>query len=303
MLKTHLCFLMLLLHPLAMSAIEGRIEATLKRGNETQTLRYTIGVHQLRVERVESDRPYPKDIVDLDTGTVTLLLPHNRSFVRLKQSGSSGVRTLPGRIVTQGTQTGLSSETPSTAAGGEEPAPVLRPALIGPTGLPGAPMPPQVPHPPGMPQMPAGFCPQSGPGASVLTPMPGRAMVPAMPMEPLAVRATTDTTNLLGYVCTRYELRQRGETMEIWATDQLLPFQPYQQNEAPRFGPRRIEDQWGQLLNDKKVFPLLATLKSENGPERLRFEVTNIKPEQIKDDDAALFRPPPDYHEMQALPL
>ena len=128
-----------------------------------------------------------------------------------------------------------------------------------------------------------------------------------MMMHQMALNATTDTTNLLGYPCTRYELKQRGEVMEIWATDKLLPFQPYLQNQPHRFGPRMIEEQWGELLKAKKMFPLLAVLRFETpsapgdaaprpGPERLRFEVQSIKAEKITDEDGKLFRPPPDYH-------
>jgi hypothetical protein len=138
-------------------------------------------------------------------------------------------------------------------------------------------------------------------------------MMPPMPMEQMELKATGDTTNLLGYPCTRYELRQRGEVIEIWATDKLLPFQPYLQNQLHRFSPRLLEEQWGGLLKAKKLFPLLAVLRFDRpaapgnnaapapGPERLRFEVTAIISEKII--DAALFQPPPDYQETRPLPF
>ena len=122
-------------------------------------------------------------------------------------------------------------------------------------------------------------------------------------MEKPELKATGEKTNLLGYVCTRYELKQRGEVMEIWATDRLLPFQPWLANQPPRFGPRMIEEQWGELLKQQKLFPLLAILRFENGPERLRFEVKAITPERIEDHDGKLFQPPPDYHEIEPLPF
>lgn len=127
--------------------------------------------------------------------------------------------------------------------------------------------------------------------------------MPMMPMETAELTATTDTTNLLGYACTRYELKQRGEVMEIWATEALLPFQAYQPNQPHRFGPRMMEEQWGELLKAKKLFPLLAVLKFENGPERLRFEVRSVKPEAVEDKDGSLFQPPADYHELDPLPF
>ncbi len=53
----------------------------------------------------------------------------------------------------------------------------------------------------------------------------------------------------------------------------------------------------------RKLFPLLATLKFANGPERLRFEVTTITPEKIADPDGQLFQPPADYHQLDPLPF
>ena len=56
-------------------------------------------------------------------------------------------------------------------------------------------------------------------------------------------------------------------------------------------------------MKAKKLFPLLAILKFENGPERMHFEVQTIVPEKIEDRDGQLFQPPPDYQEIQPLPF
>jgi hypothetical protein len=124
-----------------------------------------------------------------------------------------------------------------------------------------------------------------------------------MPMPPLELKDTAETTNLLGYTCKRYELKERGEVLEIWATDKLLPFLPYMPNQPHRFGPRMIEEQWVELVKAKNLFPLLAIAKFENGPERMRFEVKSIKPQKIEDPDGLLFQPPPGYLEIQPLPF
>ncbi|HEV2329941.1 MAG TPA: DUF4412 domain-containing protein [Verrucomicrobiae bacterium] len=272
-------------------AFEGRITATVTRGGQIQTLLYTVGTNQLRIERGENDHPYPKNIVDHDTGDLTLLFPHNRSFVRLKAGAENQSPAPPGFP-------GMPNRPPMP----EMPVP---PGAIGPTNLPGMPAPPQ------MPQMPPGVGPQAGSSVPNMPAMP--MMMPPMPMEGVELKATTETTNLLGYACTRYELRQRGEVMEIWATDKLMTFEPYVQNQPHRFGPRMIEQQWGGLLKAKKLFPLLAVLRLEPppgptgvapappGPERLRFEVQSITPEKINDE--TLFQPPPDYQEIQPLPF
>jgi hypothetical protein len=182
------------------------------------------------------------------------------------------------------------------------------PANIGPTNLPGgsAPPPPRMPTMPTPPGgLPPGVGPQAGgPGFSPGTPgMPAMPMMPPTAMEPVELKDTGQTTNLLGYTCSRYEIKQRGEVMEIWATDKLLAFQVWTPNQPHRFGPRTLDEQWSGLLKAKKLFPLLATLKFENGQERMRFEVNAITPQKIDDRDGALFQPPPDYAEIQPLPF
>ena len=246
-------------------AFEGRIQATLTRGGEAQTWIYSVGTNTIRIERNETNWPYAKNLVTLNTGEVTLLFPHNNSFVQLPPvSAPVSLPTLP--------------TAPSTPAA----------TALGPTNLPG------VPSSPTMPAMPA-------------MPAPGR-MMPAMPMMPtpseaLELKATGETTNILGLACARYEIKQRGETMEIWATDQLIPFQCWLPNQPPRATPQMIEERWSDLLKTKKLFPLLATLRFEKGPERFRFVVTSIQAQKIQDPDGGLFQIPVGYQEIEPLPF
>jgi Domain of unknown function (DUF4412) len=269
---------------------EGRIRAVIRRSNQTTPLLYTVGTNFLRIEVTATDRPHPVDILDLNSGELTLLFPHNRSFVRLNSSGTGvpSVRFDEGRA----------SGNPQLAGGTPAPLPAVPPpAGIGPTNLPG--MPAGVP--PGVAPQPVPFgAPPNGAGGPPA--LPAMPMMP-MPQEKMELQATDDTTNLLGYACTRYELKQRGETMEIWATDQLFPFQPYVQNQPHRFGPRMMEEQWGGMLKAKKLFPLLATLKFGNGVKRYRFEVQSIMPEKLTATDAKLFQPPTNYFEIRPLPF
>jgi hypothetical protein len=119
----------------------------------------------------------------------------------------------------------------------------------------------------------------------------------------MELKTTGGKTNLLGYMCEKFEIKQRGETMEIWATDQLLPFQNYVRNQAPRFGPRMIEEQWAGLLTAKKLFPLRASLHFDEGAEQYRFEVQSVTPQKLNDEDMKLFLPPDGYFEIQPLPF
>ncbi len=243
-------------------AFEGRIQATLTRGGEAQTWIYSVGTNTIRIERNETNWPYAKNLVTLNTGEVTLLFPHNNSFVHLSPASENAqLPTLP------------STHSTSMATS------------IGPTNLPG------VPSHPAMPTMAAS----------------GR-MMPAVPMMPMAteeleLKATGETTNILGLACARYEIKQRGETMEVWATDQLIPFQCWLPNQPPRATPQMIEERWSDLLKTKKLFPLSATLRFEKGPERFRFVVTSIQAQKIEDPEGALFQVPAGYQEIEPLPF
>jgi hypothetical protein len=245
---------------------------------------------------------------------MTILFPQNRSFVRVKAAadnaapmpGFAGMPMPPG-----GLPPGIGPQAAAPQAPVNTIGPTNLPGMPGMPGMPSMPTPsrpnmPSIPSRPNMPQMPAGM--PAMPGAPQ---MPGSAGMPAMPMgmppmmmmESTELKATGQTTNLLGYTCTGYELKQRGETLEIWATDKLMPFQPWLPNQPHRFPSRMIEDQWPEMMKAKKLFPLLATLKFENGAERFRFAVSAVTPEQIRDEDGSLFQPPPDYHEMEPLPF
>ena len=255
-----LIFLTLALLPATLSAaeFEGRIHASLTRGGASEPWLWTAGTNWLRVEIPGDARPNAVNLLNRATGELTLLFPHNRSFVKLKPAAENAAALPPGMPA-------MPMPAPASAS--------AMPAPIGPTNLLGMPAPPTMP------------------------------MMMMMPGEQIELTATGDQTNLLGYACEKFQIKQRGEVMEIWATKELLPFQNYLRNQRPRFGPRMIEERWGDLLTAKKLFPLRAVLKFENGPERLRFEVQSVTPEKLKPEDAALFLPPPDYQEIQPLPF
>jgi hypothetical protein len=238
-----------MLQGVTLRAFEGRIYATLTQGSQTGGLLYTAGTNLLRVELTATNWANAVDIWDCRSGALTLLFPHNRSFVRLKPVSETG------------------------------------------SAPPGFPVPPGIGSQPQTPNLP---------GAGGMPAMPTSPLM-GMPMGQMELKATGDKTNLLGFLCEKFEIQQRGETMEIWATDQLLPFQNYVRNQPPRFGPRMIEDRWARLLTAKKLFPLRASLHLSNGPERYRFEVQSVTPQKLKDEDLKLFQPPEGWIEIQPL--
>ena len=213
-------------------AFEGCVAGVLTRGGgQGESLLYTFGANFSRVEIVNApDSPMPVDIVNINSGQLTLLFPQNRSFVRLPAAESRAEKT---------------------------------PAQIG------------------FPTMPA-------------RPMPETKM---------ELRVSGQGTNILGFACKHYELKQRGQMLEIWATDQLPPFQPYVRNQSHHHSSSRIEEQWEALLAARKLFPLLAILRHDNGGERFRFEIKSVTPRKFIDEDLKLFQPPPGYSETQPLPF
>jgi hypothetical protein len=164
---------------------------------------------------------------------------------------------------------------------------------------------------PALPPMP--MPPSQGYGAPGMPP-------PMMMAEKLELKPTGKKETILGFVCEQFEIKSRGETMEIWATEKLLPFQQYMRNQRPRFGPRMIEEQWPELLTTRKLFPLRVSLHFDvaatptpspmekrdesvaaTGAERFRLEVKSITPDKVKDEK--LFQLPEGYHEIQPLPF
>jgi hypothetical protein len=119
----------------------------------------------------------------------------------------------------------------------------------------------------------------------------------------LELKATGQGTNLSNYPCSRYEIKQNDQIMEIWATDQLFPFQPYLPTEPHRFVAPTIEEQWAGLVAIKRLFPLSAVLRAENGVERYRFEVLSISPRPLTAAEMKGFQPPEGYVELQPRPF
>ena len=328
-------------------AFEGRIAAELVRGTETTALLYTVGPEHLRIEVTGSDWPHPINVVELKSGAITLLFPHNRSFVRLENGGASrgpdqtpfGTAAPPALPIPPGIGPQPSFPTPAPGArppGASLPNVPAIPNAPTPAGLPPGigPQPPTAGTAPGLPApppLPAGLPPGIGPqpptagAAPTLPNLPGPAGLPAgigpqppaaggfpgmpampmpmmaMPGEKLELKSTTDTKDILGFSCTRYEIKQRGQTLEIWATDKLFPYRTWLRNQPTRFGPRMLEEQWPELLQSRKLFPLRATMRLDGGAETFRFEVKSVTPEKIADEKQ--FVPPAEYHELRPLPF
>jgi hypothetical protein len=246
---------------------EGCITAATTRSGNVQTLVYTVVTNLVRIDNPDTNRPHASNIMDLDTGGTIILYPHNRSFVRLKHPDPGNLG--PGSDPTTATPTLL---LPNSQA--------IQKSSTTPPGL----------------------------ESDRLPTAAGRAaMAVTTPLRPLRhekidVKLTNDTTNLLGFACTRYQLSRRAEVMDVWATDALFPFQPYIPTQPHHFGSWTLEDEWGDEMKSRKLFPLMAVSKLENGPEKMRFEVKSITSKRIKKEDAEIiFQPSVGYEEAKPL--
>jgi Domain of unknown function (DUF4412) len=149
-------------------------------------------------------------------------------------------------------------------------------------------------------------------------------VMPAMPpMTPPGaapeLKKTDKTKKIHGFDCTLYTISERGENFEIWATNDsaLFPFRLIERDLiGHRFGPQMLEKAWPEMLRNKSLFPVEATLKMEpGGQERFSFKIDKIdspsspRDESVRPADRTgkkignaeeLFSPPKNYIEAQA---
>jgi hypothetical protein len=300
-------------------AFEGRISAISGRGAQPGPVLYTIGTNCIRVEMTDTNQPNAIDILDRNSGQMTLIYPHNGSFVRFNVRANTSSASPPGfPRMPAGLPPGIGPQARANmpAASARPVAPQMPmppqglPPGIGPTNLSGMPTMPARPGPPeGLPpgigpqaQAPGAAGPPALPNLPGMPGNPGMRSMPMMPMMPegMELQAAGEKSTLLGYPCERYDIKQHGEAMEIWATDQLPPFQAYLPIQPPSFAPPMIEEQWARLVSARKLFPLRATLRADNGVERYRFEVQSITPARLTENDYKRFQPPEGYVEIQS---
>jgi hypothetical protein len=306
---------------------EGTISATVTRaGSEAAHFVFTRKRNLLRAENT-ANRLEPINIVDLDAKRLTIVYPHNTTFVKVDleeasaNSGNAsrhnqwlaGIPSPPAMPPTpnKGHIGPNVSGLPSHPSGFRSPAPMPSmpgmplPNQAGSTAAaPGIPPIPSLPpgvgpgpgtgHVSGMPAMPAGIGPGMGGGIG-MPPMLGMPAASELKKE-------DETKKIQGFDCTLYSISGRGEKMEVWATNDssAFPFRLITRDYIGRhFGPQTLEETWPEMLRAKSLFPLEATLKMDpGGQERFSFKVDGIENKKL--EDPTLFQPPNNYIEIQA---
>jgi hypothetical protein len=271
------------------ASFEGTVSASLTR-SETDTTQFlfTRKGDQLRIEHTDKSKPEPVNIVDLAAKKLTIIYPHNSTFVQVdltKAETQTGGPNLP---------PGFPPPPKMNTSPGEA---AITPVRIGPaiSPPPGFPTPPPRPSMPPMPNNPLA----GAPNMPMMPPMPPMGGFGATP----ELKKTDKAKKIQGFDCTLYTISDRMETFEIWATPDstLFPFRLLERNYDNRhFGPVMLEEKWSELLQKKSLFPLEATLRTDRGDlERLTFKVDKIEKKQVEN---GLFAVPEHYYEIKPGP-
>lgn len=294
------------------NTFEGVIHATVTRaGTEPNHLIFTRKGDRLRIENTTNTLEAIR-IVDLEAKKITVVFPHNTTFVQIDLTkrpaqsnlpdGPAGMQ-LPPAISQPGVYApGSVSETEPNLASLPSPPAGAAPRPL--PSIPGSPIPGTGVHPgenmpvspSGIPQMPLDVGPGAGVG-SMMAHMGGAVGFPRGLVGASELKKTAKTKKIQGFDCTLYTITARAETFEIWATNDspLFPFQLIDRDYSTgRFGSEMLPETWPKAFHDRALFPLEARLKiNPSGPERFSFKVDKIEKKRI--EDPKLFQPPENY--------
>lgn len=131
--------------------------------------------------------------------------------------------------------------------------------------------------------------------------MPAQQMYMVMPMRRTAAAAghdpadvqlekTSETEKILGYTCTKYLVKSKEGTTEVWATDQLGTFMGLGAVGNPMSGRQAPAAAWEKVLKDKNFFPLRVVGGDKSNAFKL--EAVAVEKQSIPD---SVFSPPADY--------
>jgi hypothetical protein len=280
---------------------EGTVSVSLTRsGPDTTQFLFTRKGNHLRIENTDRSKLAPVNVVDLTANRLTIIYPHNSSFVVVdlkRNEAPSGPPNFPPGFPAP----------PNVGQAGAPPRP--GPAISPPSGFP---TPPPMPSMPPLPNNPMAAAPPNMP----VTPAQGFGGTPEL-------KKTDKAKKIQEFDCVLYTISDRMETFEIWATadSALFPFRLIQANYLNRrFGPRMLEEQWIELLQKQSLFPLEVTLRRDlhlrpespagahsaatagetpdQGQEQLSLKVEKIEKKKI--DNEKLFQSPGGYFEIQS---
>lgn len=145
---------------------------------------------------------------------------------------------------------------------------------------------------------------------TILMPEQRMYMVHAIPQHAMAgaqdkaddttVEKTSVREKILGYDTTKYIAKSKGETTEIWITEELGTFAGLGAGggmggpgQAP--GKGRGAQAWEKAFKGKQAFPLRVITRGKNGKEDFRMETTAVEKKSLPD---SLFQPPAGFQKL-----
>ena len=304
---------------------EGTITLDIKEGKQVSTLLYQKKGNTLRIDVPGRHIPAkPINFIDLTSGTLRILRPHNATWVEVpaallkprdtsafpKPPMPTGIGAHPGAPGTAGK---VPRSQPSTPPAQNPPRPAQVPVI---------PKMPTIPKPklPDGVQLPAGIGPRNSNTPQAPTPgqvpgqIPGQVphmptmprspqggMPPMMPMgmggntQKMELKAHKETRTLHGYLCQKYTLSiPRRGVMTLWLSDakDLPPFHLLSYSAPRKHGRMEWRQQWPAILREKNLFPFLAILRSQ--PPRKAHNPQEPTPTQ----EEAKNTPPAQGHEI-----
>jgi hypothetical protein len=255
----------------------GEIRLRVISGPQETEFRYLLRDGTMRIDHPGEIIPAPPvNLLDLASGNLTILHPHNGTWQRVpaaklrpRQLGTSGLPDIGPRQAPGITPPGEAGHVPVVAAVPASPGP----------------RPPDFPRP--MPAIPPS---DAFPVPSALS---QELAIPFGRVPPMELKATPEQREIHGYPCTRHTLAiPREGVMSLWLAGPGL-FPPFHLLEADLPDLPRSHDELAKvpaLLRERDLFPLLAELKGGDRSPILHWKVTAITPSTGV--DASLFLVP-----------
>jgi Domain of unknown function (DUF4412) len=112
---------------------------------------------------------------------------------------------------------------------------------------------------------------------------------------------TGETAKIAGYNCTKYIVKSKDNTSEIWATDQLGTYLGMGGGgQGGGRGKSAAAYAWEKALVGKNFFPLRTVVIDKNSKEVMRMEATSVEKMSLP---SSLFAAPADYQKLEMPPM
>ena len=109
------------------------------------------------------------------------------------------------------------------------------------------------------------------------------------------IENTGITEKILGYTCTKYLIKSKGDITELWATEELGTFVNVSTLSSLNQRKGKVQAAWESVLKGKNLFPLRVVGLKANGKANFRMEILAVEQKSLP---ASLFQPPAGFQRM-----